>query len=198
VAQSDRTKWNERYQSGAYAERTHPSALLEEWIDRIPRGRALDVACGAGRNALFLAANGFDVDAVDISVEALNTAGRSAQRSGLHINWIEHDLDEALELNREYALILVIRYVNLPLIRKLAASLAPGGFLLCEQHLETNTEVAGPSNPAYRVKPGALQTVARGLQIHYLEEAVTVDPDKRPVALARLVAQRPDADAINR
>jgi hypothetical protein len=48
------------------------------------------------------------------------------------------------------------------------------------------------------VKPGALQTVARGLQIHYLEEAVTVDPDKRPVALARLVAQRPDADAINR
>jgi SAM-dependent methyltransferase len=172
--------------------------LLEEWIDRIPRGRALDVACGAGRNALFLAANGFDVDAVDISVEALNTAGRSAQRSGLHINWIEHDLDEALELNREYALILVIRYVNLPLIRKLAASLAPGGFLLCEQHLETKTEVAGPSNPAYRVKPGALQTVARGLQIHYLEEAVTVDPDKRPVALARLVAQRPDADAISR
>jgi SAM-dependent methyltransferase len=198
MAQSDRTKWNERYQSGAYVERTHPSALLEEWIDRIPRGRALDVACGAGRNALFLAANGFAVDAVDISAEALNTAGRSAQRAGLHINWIEHDLDEALELDREYALILIIRYVNLPLIRKLIASLAPGGFLLCEQHLEAKAEVAGPSNPAYRVKPGALLAVAGGLQIHYFEEAVIVDPDNRPVALARLVAQRPEAAAVRR
>jgi len=191
VAQSDRTKWNERYQSGAYAERTHPSALLEEWIDRIPRGRALDVACGAGRNALYLATRGFDVDAVDISPAALDTARGSAEQSGLRINWIEHDLDEPLALDTGYALILVIHYVNLHLLRQLTASLAPGGFLLCELHLVSEAEVAGPLNPAFRVPAGALRDLANGLRIHFLEEAITRDPDGQPVALARLVAQRP-------
>ena len=50
MSRADRKKWNERYRAGAFAERTHPSALLEDWIDRLPLGRALDLACGAGRN----------------------------------------------------------------------------------------------------------------------------------------------------
>lgn len=193
MSQSDREKWNERYRGGAYADRTHPSALLAGWIDRIPQGRALDLACGAGRNALYLAAHGFEVDAVDISGETLERARRSADQAGLVINWIEHDLDEPLVLEQHYALILVIRFVNLPLIRELSHLLAPGGFLVCEEHLVTGTGetgVAGPSNPAFRVQPGVLGDVAGALRIHLLEEAVADDPDGRRVALARLVAQR--------
>ena len=190
MAESDRAKWNERYKNGAYAGRTHPSALLAEWIDHIPLGRALDVACGAGRNALYLATRGFDVDAVDISPAALDTACGSAEQSGLRINLIEHDLDEPLALDTGYALILVIHYVNLHLLRQLTASLAPGGFLLCELHLVSEAEVAGPSNPAFRVPAGALRDLANGLRIHFLEEAITRDPDGQPVALARLVAQK--------
>lgn len=191
MAQSDRTKWNERYKSGAYAGHTLPSALLEEWIDRIPPGRALDLACGAGRNALFLAARGFDVDAVDISREALRSARNSARQSGLRVHWIEHDLDEPLALEQGYALVLAIHYLNLPLLRQLAASLAPGGFLVCELHLLSDVEVAGPSNPAFRVKPGELRRLATGLRIHLLEENIIDDPDGQPLALARLVAERP-------
>jgi SAM-dependent methyltransferase len=189
VTQADRAKWDERYRSGAYADRTHPSALLEQWIDRIPPGRALDVACGAGRNALFLAAHGFAVDAVDISGEALAIARGSAQRAGLRVNWIEHDLDEPLVLAAGYALILVVRYLNRTLIRDLSGLLAPGGFLVCEQHLLSEAEVAGPSDPAFRVQHGELKELAQGLRVHHVGETLTRDPDQRPVALARLVAQ---------
>jgi SAM-dependent methyltransferase len=190
MAQSDRDKWNERYREGAYAERTHPGALLAEWIDRIPRGRALDLACGAGRNALFLASCGFEVDAVDISRTALERARESARKAGLQIRWIEHDLDEPLDLDTGYALILVNRYVNLPLVQRLAAHLAPGGFLVCEEHLDCDADVAGPSNPAFRVRPGELRAAAGTLHIHHYSEGVIGDPDGRPAAVARLVAQK--------
>jgi len=190
MTQADRVKWDERYLSGAYGDRRHPSAVLEQWIGRLPPGRALDLACGAGRNALYLAAHGFTVDAVDISGEALAIARASAQRTGLRVNWIEHDLDEPLALTADYALILVVRYMNLPLIRELTPRLAPGGYLVCEQHLVTAAEVVGPSDPAFRVKPGELEQLAEGLRVHFFEETLTRDPDQRPVALARLVAQR--------
>ena len=78
MSNTDREKWNERYTSGAYAARTHPTQLLADWIDQLPRGRALDVACGAGRNALYLAEHGYAVDAVDISSVALDRARAAA------------------------------------------------------------------------------------------------------------------------
>jgi SAM-dependent methyltransferase len=190
MAGNDREKWNSRYRAGAYAERTQPSALLEGWIDSVPVGRAMDVACGAGRNALYLAERGFVVDAIDISGEALDRARETARRSGLAVNWLEHDLDQPLVLDFAYQLIVIIRYVNLPLIRRLADCLVPGGFLVCEQHLVTGADVIGPRSPDYRVCSGDLRAASESLQIHHLEEGLLVDPDGRPVALARLVAQR--------
>ena len=189
MAEADRAKWNERYQDG-YAAHGHPSTVLQQWVSRIPRGRALDLACGSGRNALFLASHGFEVDAVDISNAALDRARERAREAGLQINWIEHDLDQPLTLAAGYALILAVRFMNLPLIRDLTALLVPGGYLVCEQHLVTVADVAGPTDPAFRVKPGELKQLAQGLRVHYFEEALTHDPDRRPVALAQLVAQR--------
>ncbi|MDT8321130.1 MAG: methyltransferase domain-containing protein [Xanthomonadales bacterium] len=189
MSESDRKKWDERYQKGAYAERTHPSPLLQAWVDRIPRGRALDVACGAGRNALFLATEGFEVDAVDISAEALQRGRQLAEQSGLKVNWIRHDLDEPLSVDPGYVLIVVTRYVNLPLIRQLTGSVEPGGFLICEEHLRSDANVGGPTNPAFRVVPGSLKTAAGDLRIRFFDEGVLNDPDGRPMALARLVAQ---------
>jgi SAM-dependent methyltransferase len=164
--------------------------LLEDWIERIPPGRALDVACGAGRNALYLAKRGFGVDAVDISAEALDRARESARRSSLVVNWWEQDLDQALVLENLYQLMVIIRYVNLPLISRLIGCLAPGGFLVCEQHLLTSASVIGPTSPTYRVKPGELTAVSARLQIHYLYEGPVTDPDGQVAALARLVAQK--------
>ena len=187
----DRDKWDKRYRDGAYAERTHPSEFLQDWVGKIPTGRAIDLACGSGRNALYLAKQGFDVDAVDISAPALDRAQKTAQGMGVSVNWLEHDLDEPLQLEDSYQLILIIRYVNLPLIQQMTANLAPGGFLVCEQHLVTEAEVIGPTNSVYRVSSGDLLTVAEGLDIKHLEEVVVPDPDGRTAALARLVAQKP-------
>src|SRR3970282_2133468 len=63
MSQAERLRWDERYRTGAYTDRKHPTALLAEWVSQLAQGRALDVACGAGRNSLYLAANGWGVDA---------------------------------------------------------------------------------------------------------------------------------------
>ena len=193
MTEADRDKWNERHRDG-YAAHGQPSPVLEQWIDRIPRGRALDLACGSGRNALFLAANGFEVDAVDISDAALDIGRRRARAAGLRVNWIEQDLDESPALADSYTLLLVVRYVNLPLIRKLSDRLLPGGMLVTEQHFVTGAEVGGPSDPMFRLQPGALREFAEslGFRLRFCEEAILEeDPGGQPMALARLVAQRP-------
>lgn len=190
MSEADREKWDRRYRDGAYPDRLHPSALLEKWIDQVPVGRALDVACGAGRNALYLASRGFSVDAVDISGAALARARDTARQSGVDVNWLEHDLDLPLALHGRYQLVLNIRYVNLQLVRALTAKLAPGGYLICEQHLVSGADVIGPENPAYRVKNGELLTTAGGLEVIHHEEGLVRDPDGRTAALARLVARR--------
>ncbi len=190
MSTADREKWNQRYTDGAYAERTHPSALLHTWLEKITPGKALDIACGAGRNALFLAEHGFAVDAVDISAAALSRAQEAAVARGLQLNLVEHDLDGPLTLTDDYQLILVIRYVNLPLLQQLAQHLAPGGWLVCEEHLVSDEDVIGPTNPAYRVARGALAEAAEGLELQWVGEGVMTEPDGRLAALSQLVARR--------
>ena len=188
MTEADRIKWDERYRASLDEKLSPPSEFIQCWIDRFPGGRALDVACGRGRNALFLAASGYEVDAVDISTEALNSAQRTAQKSSLKLNWIVHDLDEPFRPDSPYDLIVMVHYVNLPLIASLARLLKPGGILLCEQHLATDAEVAGPSNPAFRLEPQQLQEAARGLKILELKECLLERDGELPLALVQLAA----------
>lgn len=189
MSAADRQKWDRRYREGAFEARTHPSAFLEESTPRLPpSGRALDLACGSGRNALFLARLGYKVDAVDVSTEAL--AIGHARSAGLPIRWLERDLDDGFEPDADYDLIVNIRFVDLPLVATLIPALRPNGVLIVEQHLVTNEDVIGPKNPAFRVAPGALTALAAPLAIERLEEGIVEDPDGREAALARLLARR--------
>ena len=188
MSKIDREKWNQRYLDEAFDGPAEANALLREWVGKTSAGRALDVACGVGRNALYLAERGFNVDAVDISGAALDLARAAAQARGLRINWLEHDLDVPLARTAPYRLIVIVHYVNLPLIQQLAASLAPGGLLVCEEHLVTDEDVIGPTNPAYRVTSGDLLAAVKGLKIHHLEEVWLPQADGRSAALVRLVA----------
>jgi SAM-dependent methyltransferase len=185
----DRDKWNQRYAEDSYR-KTNPVSLLSDWLPRIPVGRALDVACGAGRNALYLAENGFRVDAIDISREGLRLAAQQAAERGLEINWIQHDLDEPYEFAADYDLIVVLWYVNLPLLTRLCDCLAPGGYLLCEEHLRSAAEVIGPENPEFRVAPGALREAVAALEPLLYQESVQAIPEGGQVASARVVARR--------
>ncbi|HUQ54013.1 MAG TPA: methyltransferase domain-containing protein [Gammaproteobacteria bacterium] len=203
MSAAERDKWDARYREGAYEQRTHPTALLAEWLPRLRRplevpeggrGRALDVACGTGRNALYLAADGFDVTALDISSVALERGRGAATERGLDVEWLCADLDDDVERalpSREFDLIVWVRYIHRTLMASLIARLAVGGTLLCEQHLATTEPAAGPTSAAFRLAAGDLARTARPLHILHTYEGLIVDPDGRRVALAQLIGRRP-------
>jgi tellurite methyltransferase len=193
VSAAERDKWDARYRDGAYEGRSHPTALLAEWLPLLERGRALDVACGAGRNALYLAANGFDVVALDISRVGLERGRGAAAERGLVVDWLYADLDEepadALPAG-PFDLIVWVRYVHRTLMPHLIARLGSGGTLVCEQHLRTDDPVAGPASAEFRLAPGELRRSAQTLHIKHDYEGLAVDPDGRSVALVQLIGTK--------
>ena len=154
MSQADRDKWNARYLAGAYEARTHPTALLARWADRLEVAgaapRVIDVACGSGRNTLFLARRGWRVDAVDISAVALERIRAAAAAEALPVRCIERDLEPAASALRGfgdqcYNLALLIRYTDLALVKAIARTLAPGGLLVAENAF---ADRQGGSRPA--------------------------------------------------
>ena len=188
MSDADRERWNARYASGEYAARTHPSPLLAAWLDRLPRGRALDVACGLGRNAIHLAANGYAVDAMDISAVALAGARQRAESAGVAVNWIETDLERPDIARDAYDLIVVARFLDRPLIPRLVDALRPGGHIVYEHHYITPAQVRGPRSRRFRARPNELLERFRALRVLSFEEGIVDDPGGSRMALARLVA----------
>jgi SAM-dependent methyltransferase len=186
----DQDKWDARYREGAFAGRTHPTRLLAEWLPRLPTGRALDLGCGAGRNALYLAQHGYQVDALDISAVGLERARQRAEELDVAVTWIQRDLETAELGDDQYDLIVVIRYLNRVLIPRLADALKPGGVLLTEHHLISDQVDVGPKNPAFRMQPGELARLTGALTTDFYHEGLITDPDGRAVALAQFVGHR--------
>ena len=189
MSAEDRDKWNQRYAEDSYR-KTNPVTLLSDWLPQLPVGRALDVACGAGRNAIYLAEAGFQVDAIDISQQGLQLIAQQASAANLKIHCIEHDFDEPYEFARDYDLIVVLWYVNLPLITRLCDNLASGGYLLCEEHLRSDAAVIGPGNPDFRVAPGSLRDAVASLDLLLYEETVEPIEEGGQIASARVVARK--------
>ena len=188
MSDADRDKWERRYAEGSYTARTHPTPLLEEWLVRLPGGRALDMACGAGRNALHLAAAGYQVDAMDISTVALERGAARAVELGVEVNWINVDLDCAELTPDSYDLVVVARYVNRVITDALMASLRDGGHLVYEQHFRTEQAVDGPRSQSFRLQPNELLEMFHDLRVLYYRESLMTDRDGRTMALAQLVA----------
>lgn len=187
MSETERERWDRRYAEGGYRPRAEPSPFLERWIDRLPPGRALDLACGTGRNALRLAEAGYEVEALDISGKAIDVARAAAELRGLEITWRVADLDHAELGTGRFDVITVFRYVNRALFPRIAAALAPGGHVVYEHHLRTPLpDVGGPSDPEHRLAPGELLRAFEGLRV--LEYQETVVEDRSTMVLARLVA----------
>lgn len=192
MSEEERSKWDQRYASGDYQPRSWPSPFLETWLDRVPKGRALDVACGAGRNSLRIAEAGFDVDAVDISEVAISQGRAKAERRGLEVTWMVSDLDDLALPEGKYDLITVIRYVNRGLWPRLVEALAPDGWLLVEHHMKSHAPVAGPPTPDFRLDPQELLAAFGSLRVVFYEEVLETGRDENPYALERLVAVKGD------
>src|SRR5689334_13030073 len=98
MAASDRQKWDEKYSQGSHSS-AEPSVLITSLVDRLPKNanrplRAIDVAGGAGRHALWLARQGFDTTLVDVSSVALSIAEQRGKADGFSLQRLQLDLDE--------------------------------------------------------------------------------------------------------
>jgi tellurite methyltransferase len=197
MSQADLDKWDVRYREGSYLARDYPSPFLDEWLTRLPRrvfdGRALDIACGAGRNALCLAQAGLRVDAIDISQAALDRAAASAQERGLSVNWMQADLDDAALEARAYDVISVVRYMHRRMAPQVIDALAEDGWLIVEHHLQSTRSVGGPRTDTFRLAPQELLRDYAGLRVVFYQECIDEDRDGRVMALVRLVACKGDA-----
>ena len=202
MSEADKARWDQRYRDGAYSTRHAPSVLLTHWVPRIDTDspRALDVACGAGRNAIFLSGMGFEVVAVDVSAVALERGSAKALEENRSVQWYQHDLDSGLPLTSPFDLgfdlIIVVRYADTGLVQTLTERLAPGGMLLVEAHLggpvfhEATKPLGGPSSERFRLAPGTLAASCADLETLYVNEGLVADPDGTLMALSQIVARK--------
>ena len=189
MSQSDAARWEARYQAGSAAYAAQPSAFVLDWLPRLPRGRALDVACGLGATAIAMAEAGFDVTAVDIAPTALARASEQATRRGVNVDWQCADVSDLRLPVAQYDLIVNIHFVNRDLLAQFAEALRPGGHVLFEQHLRWPTPVAGPGSNHFRLRPGELAHLLWQLDLPHYEEGVFAAGEGRQYALARAVAR---------
>jgi SAM-dependent methyltransferase len=168
----DRKKWNKKYQSQNYAH--EPAAIVEKYIGLADGKSVLDIAAGNGRNAIFMARQGFVVDAVDISDTGL------AQFAGRHsgIQPICADLDEFDIPANRYDLIVNIKYLNRRLFPYIREGLAPGGVLIFETFLDSpNPAKAKPNCRDYLLRENELVHAFSSLKIVLYKEADETDHD---------------------
>ena len=132
-----------------------------------PAGRALDVACGRGRHALFLARAGLHVRALDRDPARIAALAATARDLGLPIEAEVRDLETpAVDLGREaYDLVLVVHYLHRPLFPALVRALAPGGLLLYETFTSAQAARGKPTNPAFLLEPGELVRLVAPLEV---------------------------------
>jgi len=192
VALEDQSRWDRQHAERPGSDR--PSAFLQKILEsegwEIPVGRALDLACGSGRNALFLAARGFQVDAVDISPVGLEQAAARAGAKSLSISWQRADLQSAAVPQAAYDLAVDINYLQRSLIPGLQAALRPGGWIVFETFLIDQQTIGQPKNPAYLLAHNELLHLFRGFRVRCYREGKFAD-DGEPSFRAGLLAQKP-------
>lgn len=133
VMKDPKAAWNKIFENPGYVFGTEPIPFLVENIDLVPRGRALELAMGEGRNAVYLARQGFKVTGVDISEVAAEKCKRLAARHKVEVEIVIADLRDYKIPADTYDLITNLYYPQPDLIPKIKAALKPGGFFMYEQ-----------------------------------------------------------------
>ncbi len=192
-ANADQERWDERYRGGRgpLLAKTSPWTVAQQ--RHLTGGRALDAACGAGRYTLWLAALGYEVDAVDVSAVALAQLMQWAKEQGvLHaIRAIQADLTVWRPLPDAYDLVLVSLYLNRDLVAPLQAAVRPGGLLLYTTFHSDLLLTHGDFKPEFLLQPGELLSTFAGWEIVAYEERRWRPGSNRDDCTASLLARRP-------
>jgi len=174
--------WDRRYAGTDILWSVEPNRFLVEEVAMLAPGRALDLAAGEGRNAVWLAEQGWSVDAVDFSGVALAKARRLAQARGVEVNWIEADVEQHPIVDGRYGLAILL-FLHLPwermrdVLQSVASAVATRGTFFLVGHDRTNLDRGhgGPKSPDVLYTPDEVAGELPGLRI---EEAANRD---RPV-----------------
>ncbi|HEV8341467.1 MAG TPA: methyltransferase domain-containing protein [Candidatus Binatia bacterium] len=187
----DRERWDKRHET--HHEEVEPARFLREvfrmgaW--NITPGRALDIATGKGRNAVFLAERGFAVDAIDISEVALQAARDTAKEKGLAIKFEQVDLNKIELPHAAYDLIINFNFLERSLIPKMKKALKLGGHVVFETYLVDQRVLGHPKNPAYLLGHNELLELFRDFRVLYYREG-RFSEDGREAYKAGLFGQK--------
>lgn len=194
----DSTEWDERYRQAEWVWSLAPNRFVAEHLAGLSPGRALDLACGEGRNALWLARQGWRVTAVDFSEVALDKGRERAAKDGLELDWLAADLTAYLPEPGGFDLVL-IAYLHLSahdmrtVLGRAAAALAPGGTLFVVGHDATNPAegVGGPQDPSVLYTPDAITACLTALRVERAERVTRpVQGAPRPAIDTLVIARR--------
>lgn len=187
-SEDDRRQWDQIYNTQSYVFGKDPSPFLKEQVGRLPVGKALDIAMGEGRNAVFLAKKGFDVDGVDLSEVALKKARRLARENHVSITTINADLNSYTIKPESYDVILNIDYLQRSLIPQIKRGLRRGGVVVYENYTVKQLENTGGKalQRNFLLDEGELQKLFKDFKILVYRE--TNDGKE---ARASLIAQKP-------
>ena len=184
------TDWDRRYQEGEHIN-NGPNRLITDFAARLAPGRALDVASGAGRHAIWLAERGWQVTAVDDSRAAMQILQRRSREKAVVITSFIADLERhEFVIEREsYDLIVVCNYLQRDLFPSIRAGTRIGGIVVAVIAMVDIDPNIRPMNPAYLLHPGELRAEFEGWEfIHTFEGKPTGDQRRR--ATAEIVARR--------
>jgi tellurite methyltransferase len=186
-------QWDERYRSGDRASedlQSSPNPLLAETAAQLKPGKALDLACGAGRNAVWLAQHGWEVTAVDGASTAIELLERRAAECGVRVETHVADLEksEFPIAPASWDFIAICFYLQTSLIEQAKSGVKPGGVLLVIVHIAA----PGEEPTEHQLLPGELKTYFKGWQILHYCEGNPNDPAHKRLS-AEVVARRPPA-----
>ena len=191
MSEEDRARWDARYGAGDWADLDEPARILrdaEAWLR--PPGLVLDIACGAGRNALHLARRGFQVIGVDISWEGLRLLVERARAERLAVHAVHADLEELVVPDSKFDVIVNTRFLLRRLFPLYRSALRPDGLLIFETFNVEEIEVLGGDiRRAYALERGELLSAFGDFEILLYEEGV-FEEEEGARGLARLVARR--------
>jgi len=187
----ERDKWN-RIHSAAAQSAAEPARVLRNFEHLLPgTGAALDLACGRGGNALFLAARGLATQAWDISDIACAQLAAAALRQGLTLDCVVRDVVAHPPDPESFDVIAVSHFLDRSICMPLQQALRRDGILFYQTFIEAAVDAGGPRNPAYRLQANELLRLFAGLQvIAYREEARRGDTARGFRNEAMLVAAR--------
>jgi 2-polyprenyl-3-methyl-5-hydroxy-6-metoxy-1,4-benzoquinol methylase len=188
---TDQERWDKRFGRKEFALGIEPNPFLKKYIHLLPKGKALDMATGEGRNAVFLAQHGFEVDAVDISEKGLKKARKLAREKGVKVNTLLVDLDDYQIEKDRYDLIADFYFLKRRLIPRIRKGLKKGGKVIFETYILEHRTLAtgGPKQAKYFLKPNELLRFFKDFRVLLYREGIFREGGRRK-AIASLIAEK--------